>query len=86
VSWSWPRSQPRDVDDARAHRSAGVEEVADDRHRLAREAAEQLRDRQPERLALQVEQRHLDAGDRVGGDPGPVARVLLEAMEDPLDA
>jgi DNA-binding transcriptional regulator YhcF (GntR family) len=38
-----------------------------------------------ERLALQVEERHLDARDRVCGDALPVPRVLLHAVYEPLD-
>ena len=61
------------------------EEVPDDGDGLAAEPAEQLCDRNAERLALEVEQRHLDACDRVRGDVGPVARVLLHAVQEPFD-
>ena len=62
------------------------EEVADDRHRSPAEAAEQLRHRHAERLALEVEQRDLDAGDRVGADAAPVAGELLHPVHEPLGA
>ena len=62
------------------------EEVADDRDAVAAEAAEQLGDRDAERLALQVEQGHLDPGDRVRAHPAPVARELLHPVHEPLDA
>ena len=62
------------------------EEVADDRDVAAAEAPEQLCDRDAERLPLDVEERHLDAGDRVGADPAPVARELLHPVHEPLGA
>jgi hypothetical protein len=62
------------------------EEVADDGHRCAAHAAEQFGHRHAQRLALDVQQRHLDAGDRVGGDRGPVAGVFLHAVQQPLEA
>ena len=62
------------------------EEVADDGRLPPAEAAEQLGDRDVERLALEVEQRDLDPGDRVGADPAPVARELLHPVHEPLRA
>ena len=62
------------------------EQVADDRSLATAEAAEQLGDRDAERLALEVEQRDLDPGDRVRGDPAPVARELLHPVHEPLGA
>ena len=46
------------------------EQVADDRNLPTAEAAEQLGDRDAERLALDVEERDLDPGDRVRARSG----------------
>ena len=62
------------------------EEVADDRNPLPAEPAEQLGDRDAERLPLEVEERDLDPGDRVGADPAPVAGELLHPVDEPLRA
>ena len=62
------------------------EQVADDRHLPTAEAAEQLGHRDAEGLALEVEERDLDPGDRVGRDAAPVARELLHPMDEPLRA
>ena len=62
------------------------EQVADDRHAVGAEAAEQLRDGRAQRLALEVEEGDLEPGDRVGGDPAPVARELLHPVDEPLGA
>ena len=61
------------------------EQVADHRDALASDAAEQLRDRNPERLPLQIEEGELEPRDRVGRDSAPVARVLLHPVHEPFD-
>ena len=62
------------------------EQVADDRHLPPAEAAEQLGHRHAERLALEVEERDLEARDRVGAHPAPVAGELLHPVDEPLGA
>ena len=62
------------------------EQVADDGNPLPAEPAEQLGDRDTERLPLDVQERDLDPGDRIGANPAPVAGELLHPVHEPLRA
>lgn len=62
------------------------EQVAHDRHRVAHTPTEQVDHRGAERLALEVEERHLEPRDRIRGDRLPVAGVLLHPVDEPRGA